>query len=144
MARAKRPKGPTKDHSIDFLQIQDKLDTVRVQLKSAIRQVWSRYGVERELTLNAAKLSKFKLNADGEETRQKVVFYACRSCGGEFKLSEVQVDHIEPVGKTPKYLDWAAWGQWIAKVFSPVNNLQVLCKPCHKVKGAEDRQNGYY
>ena len=100
--------------------------------------------MERELTLNAAKLSRFKLNANGEETKQKVVFYVCRACAGEFKLSEVQVDHIEPVGKTPQYQEWVAWGWYIAKMFSPVSNLQVLCKPCHKVKGAEDRHNGYY
>lgn len=54
--------------------------------------------------------------------------YRCAACEGEFPQSGVQVDHIEPVGST------SSWDEFIEKLFCEADNLQVLCKPCHKKK----------
>lgn len=54
--------------------------------------------------------------------------YKCAICSSEFTSTNVQVDHIVPIGKG---LDW---NEFIEKLFCEKDNLQVLCKLCHKEK----------
>ena len=58
--------------------------------------------------------------------------YKCEKCGHEGKVKEFQVDHVDPVMKCD---DWNN----IVERFWNEENLQLLCKPCHKVKTKEDR-----
>lgn len=60
--------------------------------------------------------------------------YRCAACEGDFPQSGVQVDHIEPVGST------SSWDEFIEKLFCEADNLQVLCKSCHKKKSAAERE----
>lgn len=48
---------------------------------------------------------------------------------------DIHVDHIEPVGS---YYDW---NEFVDRLFCPAENLQVLCKECHKGKTADERKN---
>lgn len=61
--------------------------------------------------------------------------YLCAECGETFPQSNVQVDHIKPIG------DWSDWGVAIEALFCEAENLQVLCKTCHKKKTKEEREN---
>ena len=54
--------------------------------------------------------------------------YRCAICSGEFTSTNVQVDHIVPIGRD---LDW---NTFIEALFCEKDNLQVLCKSCHKEK----------
>lgn len=63
--------------------------------------------------------------------------YECAECNELFKAKEVQVDHIEPAGSLKTYKDLPAF---VERMFCEADNLQVLCKPCHKVKTAEERK----
>lgn len=54
-------------------------------------------------------------------------------------MNEVQVDHVKPCGALKT---WDDVTPFIKTLFCGTENLQVLCKPCHKEKGKEDR-NAY-
>lgn len=54
--------------------------------------------------------------------------FRCAICAGEFTSTNVQVDHIIPIGKG------GDWNSFIEALFCEKENLQVLCKPCHKDK----------
>ena len=54
--------------------------------------------------------------------------YGCAKCKGTFPQREVQVDHITPIGKG------LTWNRFIEALFCEAENLQVLCKVCHKEK----------
>lgn len=63
----------------------------------------------------------------------KSSLYICAHCRIAYGRSEVQVDHIEPIGR------WVSWDLFIEKLFCEVENLQVLCKACHKLKTDSDK-----
>lgn len=63
--------------------------------------------------------------------------YKCAKCGGHFPSSAVQVDHIVPVVATNS--GFTSWDDYIDRLFCEKTNLQVLCKPCHKVKTKEEK-----
>jgi 5-methylcytosine-specific restriction endonuclease McrA len=64
--------------------------------------------------------------------------YACAGCGGFFVSSDVQVDHIKPV-VDPKdgFQDLDTFSD---RLYCEEENLQVLCKECHKVKTNLERK----
>ena len=46
----------------------------------------------------------------------------------------IAVDHIDPIGKLED------WNTWIDRLFCGTENLQLLCKSCHKEKTADERK----
>jgi 5-methylcytosine-specific restriction endonuclease McrA len=62
--------------------------------------------------------------------------YTCAACKKDYPLKNVQVDHIKPV--VPK--NFTTWDDFIARLYCEAKWLQVLCKPCHKTKTAEERK----
>lgn len=82
---------------------------------ASLRKMWL-YSPERR---EAKKLSK----------RGKG--YLCASCKKVYE--KVSVDHIDPVGT------FVSWDAFIAKLFCPTTNLQVLCKVCHDAKTKSER-----
>lgn len=91
----------------------DKMTIPYALIRSALRKIWL-WSAERKECLKLAKVKKGK--------------YRCNNCKKLFGLKEVQVDHIDPIGK---FIDW---NTLIERMFCPVSNLQCLCKPCHKAK----------
>lgn len=59
-------------------------------------------------------------------------WYECAKCTKTFGRKDVQVDHIEPL--VDPAVGFTTWDNFIARLFIGVEGLQVLCKPCHKVK----------
>ena len=71
--------------------------------------------------------------------RQKVrVYYVCAHCRAYCKDKEIQVDHKEPIGTQGYSLD-----DWVRRAWcmdsGGIDNLQVLCKPCHAKKTVKDK-----
>lgn len=66
---------------------------------------------------------------------KKRVFYTCSYCAGHFKSDQVQVDHIDAIGRFN-----GCWNEYIARMFCDVANLQVLCKGCHNKKSTKDKR----
>lgn len=81
--------------------------------------------------MEAAKTQK-KINP---KTGREAQFYKCACCTEEFTLKEIEVDHIEPV--IPE-TGFNTWDEFIERLFCPAENLQVLCKTCHKKKSKEE------
>ena len=84
--------------------------------------------------LNEAKTEK-KINV---KTGRLAQHYRCASCQQEFTNKDVQVDHIEPVVDPTKGFE--SWDKFVHGLFCEQDNLQVLCKPCHKEKSLEEKK----
>lgn len=84
-----------------------------------------------------------------KEARTRRGFYMCACCGEEVPTSvkkegsrrrekNVHVDHINPI--IDPAVGWTTWDECIDRMFSELDNLQVLCSKCHKVKTDEEKQ----
>lgn len=68
------------------------------------------------------------------------VFYVCARCAGQYKPDCVDVDHIQPIGPIEGSLDDWVYRAWCMDYGrGGLDNLQVLCKSCHKIKSSQDR-----
>lgn len=76
-------------------------------------------------------------------------FYLCAGCGEEVPASlkkegsrrrekNVHVDHIDPI--IDPAVGWTTWDDCINRMFSELDNLQLLCGDCHKVKTDKEKQ----
>ena len=70
-----------------------------------------------------------------KKTGRKSKHYRCAVCEEAFPQRNVQVDHIVPIGTC------LTWDEYIEKLFCEKENLQVVCKPCHKKKTKEERES---
>jgi 5-methylcytosine-specific restriction endonuclease McrA len=62
----------------------------------------------------------------------------CARCCQPAKRKDVQVDHIVPV-LDPR-LGFVNFDVYVARLFCSLENLQVLCKPCHKIKTNQENE----
>lgn len=99
-------------------------------IKSALRSGSQRWPPRYE-ALNEAKRGK----SINESTGRLAEHYECANCNGLFPAKLVVVDHIEPVVPISGF---NTWDEVISRMFCPVSGLQVLCKPCHKIKTKEE------
>ncbi len=74
---------------------------------------------------------------ENKKTGKLAMHYKCAKCKKHFVAIDVQVDHIHPV-VDPK-IGFIGWDSFIDRIFCEIENLQVLCKPCHKVKTEEEK-----
>lgn len=84
------------------------------------------------MALNEAKTEK-KINVKSGRIAQH---FMCAMCENDFSSTNVQVDHVEPVICPAE--GFVSWDNYIRRLFCPKENLQVLCKPCHKIKSASE------
>lgn len=61
--------------------------------------------------------------------------YRCSCCGLDYPAKDVQVDHINPIVSTGGF---TTWDDLIENLFCEKEYLQVLCKPCHKIKSKQE------
>jgi 5-methylcytosine-specific restriction endonuclease McrA len=72
-----------------------------------------------------------------KKTGKLAMHYKCAKCKKHFVAADVQVDHVLPV-VDPK-VGFVSWDDFINRIFCEIENLQVMCKPCHKVKTEEEK-----
>lgn len=75
-----------------------------------------------------------KVNA---KTGKLAMHYKCAECKQLFVAADVNVDHIKPVVDPKK--GFTTWDNFIERMFCEIKNLQVLCKPCHKIKTNQEK-----
>jgi 5-methylcytosine-specific restriction endonuclease McrA len=63
--------------------------------------------------------------------------YRCASCKELFTSINIDVDHIKPIVGPEGF---TTWDKFIENLFCPVENLQTLCKACHKAKTLSERK----
>lgn len=98
-------------------------------IRSALRAAWTRYPPKYQVLDLASRPYV------GPDKRQKKEFQ-CALCKGWHKRSNVEVDHMIPAGSLKDYTDLPAF---VERLFTSVNLLRVLCKPCHKVVTQEEK-----
>ena len=64
--------------------------------------------------------------------------YLCTGCGNFFIARDVQIDHTDPV--VDPATGFVNWDTYFDRLYCEVENLQVLCKPCHKDKTNRERK----
>lgn len=99
---------------------------------SALRAA-SRRWPPKYKALSTAYVSK-KIN---KKTGKMAMHYKCARCAKLFVATGVQVDHILPV-VDPK-TGFSTWDVFIDRLFCEKENLQVLCRPCHKEKTEQEK-----
>lgn len=121
-------------------------DWVRNYVIAGIKKVWSAYATERKAALNAVRSESLYIKVDGSQGNKVLVHYECAHCKENHPSKNVQVDHVTPIGKQPPWPPNGdgSWDRYISRVFCTQENLQVLCKPCHKTKSKQERQQGAY
>ena len=100
---------------------------------SVLRSGTRKYPPKYE-TLNEAKTEK-KINV---KTGRLAQHYRCAQCQGEFPAKDVEVDHIKPA--VSPLTGFTTWDDFINGLYCGKENLQCLCKSCHKRKTKEERK----
>jgi 5-methylcytosine-specific restriction endonuclease McrA len=105
----------------------------RAFIISALRAYMKRFPPKWK-ALKAASIGR----AINKRSGRLAEHYECAGCKDTFVARDVQVDHIEPVvSPQDGFQDW--W-TYMNRLYCEAENLQVLCKPCHKGKTAEERK----
>src|SRR5258708_34215430 len=88
---------------------------------AALRKIW-RWSPERRKAL---------MEAGNDEQG-----YTCSSDRKPYKREDVAVDHVLPVVDPRK--GFQGWDIYIRRLYTSAQDLQVLCKSCHKAKTKEE------
>ncbi len=97
--------------------------------------------------LRAASMKWPPKNEVKKKARVKRGVYICADCKQQIantivlegkRVKNVFVDHIRPV--IDPYTGFTTWDEVIERMFCEEEHLQLLCKKCHEVKTAEERQ----
>ena len=111
----------------------------------AIRKVYSMYDPNKKAAIEKATVRVYGRNKDGSESKSYRVYVQCSKCAELCAKGEYDVDHINPVGKSPVFpYETGELETWIKRLFCPLGNLQILCKPCHKAKCYNEKKRGAY
>ena len=99
---------------------------IKTAIKGAIRQLFTRNVICRDVLDNAVHATVRGVRGGKQ--------YTCNKCKKTFSQKDVQVDHISPVVPLNKTLNDMDYNEIVSAIFCDISNLQVLCKPCHKMK----------
>ena len=105
----------------------------RAFIISALRAYMKRFPPKWK-ALKAAMVGK-RIN---KRTGRQAEHYLCASCGDFFVARDVQVDHIDPVVSPEE--GFQDWWTYFNRLYCEADNLQVLCKQCHKDKTNAERK----
>lgn len=103
------------------------------EIRGALRLIFRRSPQYRE-ALKKSRIEKEWLLKDGTPAKKPSVYYRCFSCQKDFKVTEVQIHHLEKVGPAPGSKNAPAdldWDAFIARIFCSVSKLVTACKNCH-------------
>lgn len=106
-------------------------------IRSSIRRVYSR-SPDVIAAKNAVRRESVWYKKDGTPAKKPRVEYQCAICTDWHMGKDIQVDHRVPV--IDPELGFQTWDIFVERVFCPVENLDVLCKTCHKAKTDEEKR----
>ena len=96
--------------------------------KGNIRKAWSRHPVKLEYI----KQKRVMIDNPKPKGKRQIWGCQCENCKELFPLSEIEVDHIHTTATLTKQSDIQECVEklWLVTF----DDLQLLCKPCHKIK----------
>lgn len=98
-------------------------------VKGALRRVFSRSEL-RHKALSLASIGDYH-----HPGRPRVTKWGkCSNCQNMEPLYLMQVDHIDPIIPVKNTLEEMNWDEVIERMWCTVENLAVVCKPCHQLK----------
>jgi hypothetical protein len=100
--------------------------------KQMLRRSFKRTRSYNEI-INSHKTKTYVKLKSGETGKAYLVTWTCKACGKEgLGRREIEVDHIQPIGHA------TSMEEWILSLYCDLDDLQILCKMCHKVKSKQD------
>jgi 5-methylcytosine-specific restriction endonuclease McrA len=104
------------------------------------------YDPTRKQVLRAARIEGTRTNKDGSIGKRPAVYFVCAECEKLVPGTEIQIDHIVPVGKQPTWPPNGdgTWDKYLTSLFCDASNLRAICRPCHKEKSAHEKSTGAY
>lgn len=100
-------------------------------IRGVLRKGASRYPVKFQVKEKARRIKPA-----GTPGRHRFE-YQCASCLNWFQDKDVEVDHIVSAGSLKTYADIPGF---VERLFCEEDNLQLLCKGCHREKTNEERK----
>ena len=82
-------------------------------------------------------LAEAKRKYEGPNKRQKFE-YQCNKCKEWHVQKDVEVNHIIPCGSLSSFDDLPGF---VERLFCPKEGLEVICKVCHKILTASQKEN---
>lgn len=105
-----------------------------------LREAWRRYPPRLEVK-EACKVKVYQPKKDGSIGKAYRVFWKCPQCLRLVIRTQLDIDHINAVGSAPGWPpdpDKNDWNKYLAALFCKKEDLQPLCKQCHKGKTKKD------
>lgn len=99
------------------------IDVVRYAVSVLNRWGWTRFPSKQE-ALVIARVARGK--------------YVCAHCEETFGPRQIEVDHKAP--RIDPKRGFVSIDEYVKRTFVPSSKLQVLCKPCHYKKSAEENK----
>lgn len=93
---------------------------LRGYVVSKLRQIFSWWPAKKEVLMRQKRGSK----------------YECEGCHKVFDRNKVQVEHIRPAVDPVE--GFVGYDIYINRLFCGLDNLQIMCKPCHKTKSNKE------
>jgi hypothetical protein len=104
-------------------------------LKGVIRRIFSRSELHKSVKKDAV-VSNY---SDGSRPRVKT-WCGCAGCYKIDAISNLVVDHIDPVIPVNSSLEHMSFDNLIDRIWCDKTNLQVLCDSCHNNKTKVERR----
>ena len=118
-------KKPTKPKKAKRVKTPEEI--INGYIFGALHKIW-RWSKPRRECLALSKVHDSSREGD---------WHNCAKCDNIFPKDQVQVDHINPVvDPGTGFVDWNTYIKRL--LYITVNDLQTLCKGCHKNKSAEE------
>jgi hypothetical protein len=106
---------------------------IRSFITSVLRGGFRRWPAKYECLKDAAVGKQTNKN-----TGRLAEHYQCNKCKKHFTQKEIQINHIDSVISTEH--GFVGWDVFIQRLYCDKNNLEVVCKPCHKLITQEENE----
>lgn len=99
-------------------------------LRSSVRRIWTKHPVK----INYIQAHRYKSNL-GKKIKKNpngmVWACTCESCGGTFRQTDCQVDHIDG---GYGFSDWEGFIEWQKRIlWVSFDDIRIVCKGCHSI-----------
>lgn len=65
---------------------------------------------------------------------------SCKICTLNLTEGAVEKDHVEPIVPIGTLSKDMSWDKIVSRTFVEASGIQILCKPCHKIKSKEENE----